>query len=229
MKRFIITFICLITIVMSVDAQWYRTGGRAGNRMASYAHSVKINAMKNNAKLNYYSHNAKSSDMSWIRHFIILGGGIGGGNISLDGHSNGTFDLEFIAMNILFTAKFGNLFTIDPNKIDFKDADSFQLGVLIPIYTFDKAEYLWGQKGKFFVAPIIGFVSADDVNIDGHYYHSGNNAVEGHNCNYWISTSTTKNLSCTEFGGAVMVKYGCGYILGKVTNKSWGVTMGLCM
>lgn len=251
MKKFILLFTCLI-ISLGINAQWYRAGSRAGNNMANYAHSMKLTSMRLNAwyelhKNNYTTHKEKkpqtfigddiydvplTSDekdpTSWMKHFIIFGGGIGGGSINPTGNlSHGSFDLDLIFLNVLFSVKFGGL--VDTQGYDFADANSFQFGALIPIVTFDKSEYLFGQKGKIFIAPVIGFISADETYIDGEFFHSGANRIEGHNCQWWIDESRVKNQNCTEYGGALMVKYGCGYLLGKFTNKSWGLSIGLCM
>lgn len=248
MKRFIMAIVCLMTMVLSANAQrryytrsygvrphstsyYYNRYSNISNGRKSYSSYYQKDNTTTYKPTNddmYYKspRKHKENDDSWMENFVLFGIGVGGSNINLKEHSNGTFDIDLIAMNVLFSAKISDLFTIDPNKMDLNNASSIQLGILFPIYTFDKSEYAFGKKGKIFVAPLIEFVSADDVNIDGHYLHEN---VPYHNCQYWISTTTTKDLSSTGYGGAVMIKYGCGYLLGKVTNKSVGISVGLAI
>ena len=102
-----------------------------------------------------------------------------------------------------------------------------QLGFLIPVFDFDKNKSSLREqsKGKIFVAPIIGFIDADDTTFDGDWMHEN---TKYHHCQWWVSDNHVEDYSCTEYGGAILVKHGCGYLLGKVTNKSWGITIGLC-
>lgn len=237
--------VCLMTMV-SANAQ-YSKGVRNMKRMEHNFNMFRIqqNARYAASKGNYYygekerkpqvatgdgvydvplTSSEHKDPTSWMKHFVLFGGGIGYGNIKpTNGISHESFDLEFIAMNVLFCAKFGNL--VDTQGYDFGDANSLQVGILIPIITFDKTEYLWGQRGKIFIAPVIGFISADETHVDGEFMHEN---TYYHHCTWWIDESYKKDADGMEYGGAVMVKYGCGYVLGKVTDKSWGVSIGLC-
>ena len=237
--------------MVSANAQLYRAGSRAGNRMANYAHSMKRFSIQQNAKYvankgNYYYGEKKrkpqvaTSDgvydiplarsehkdhSSWAKHFVILGCGIGGSSINPSGKlSHSSFDMNLICMNVLLSVNLGSF--VDTGEVSSSNASSYQIGALIPVITFDKSEYMLGQKGKIFIAPLIGFIKSDDTIYDGNYMHEN---VPYHNCSWWISKNRETDTSCTEYGGAVMVKYGCGYVLGKVTNKSWGISIGLCM
>lgn len=199
MKKILSIIICLITMVMSVNAQ------------------------------NRINNSYKGDDCGFMKHFVPFGFGVGGGNINPTGKmSHNSFDLDLICMNVLMTVKLGSVAdTSHREEVSSSDGGtSLQFGVLLPIITFDKTEYLLGQKGKIFIAPLIGFIKSDDIVFDGHYMHENSRY---HICSWWISDNHVTDTSCTEYGGAVMAKYGCGYILGKVTNKSWGISVGLCM
>ena len=223
MKRIIVILVCLVTMVLNVNAQRRHYYPRVYPHSSAYYY----NRYANINRYNYYNTSSESTnhDTSWMKHFVIFGGGVGGGSINPSGElSHGSFDMDLICMNLLFSVKFGGM--VDTGEFSFSDTNSFQVGALIPIVTFDKSEYLWGQKGKIFIAPLIGFIKADETLVDGEYMHEH---TYGHICSWWIDETKIKEQNCTEYGGAVMVKYGCGYLLGKVTNKSWGVSIGLCM
>ena len=212
MKKFIMAFICLI-VVIGANAQKEFNYLEVEKMMKDGVYDVPLE-----------SSNEYKDPTSWMKHFILFGGGMGYGSIRPTNNiSHNSLDLEFITMNVLFCAKFGNL--VDTQGYDFGDANSLQVGILIPIITFDKTEYLWGQKGKIFIAPVIGFISADETHVDGEFMHEN---TYYHHCTWWIDESYKKDADGMEYGGAVMVKYGCGYVLGKVTDKSWGVSIGLC-
>jgi hypothetical protein len=216
-----------MTMVVSVNAQRYYHR-RVYPHSAAYYRSLysNINYRYNGS---YTSSNSEECQTSWMRHFVTLGFGIGGGAINPTGnYSHSSFDMDLICMNVLMSLKLGSR---DDTSKGYRVSDSdggvsLQFGALIPILTFDKSEYLWGQKGKIFIAPLIGFIKSEDTIYDGFYLHENSRY---HTCSYWISDNHETDTSCTEYGGAVMVKYGCGYLLGKVTNKSWGVSVGVCM
>ena len=220
MKKTLWFIVCLMTIVMSANAQ--RRYYPRHYYQRSYYPQYHITT-------NTTSSNNSNYDMSWMKHFIPFGFGVGGGSINPTGNlSHSSFDLDLICMNILMSVKLGSITdTSYGYEVSCSNGgSSLQFGVLMPIISFDKTEYLFGQKGKIFIAPLIGFISSEDITFDGHYMHENSRY---HVCSWYISDNHETDTSCTEYGGAVMVKYGCGYLLGKVTNKSWGVSVGLCM
>ena len=203
MRKVLWLIVCLMTMVVSANAQ-------------DDVYEVRI------------THNSSGSN-NWFKHFIIFGGGVGTGTIKPTKEvSHNSFDMDLIFMNLLFSAKTGNI--VDTGELSFSDTSSFQIGALIPIVGFGDEDWIGRKhKNQIFIAPLIGFISADDTYADGHDFHSGANRIEGHHCQWWISETKVKEQNCTEYGGAVMVKYGCGYLLGKFTNKSVGVSVGLCI
>lgn len=221
--------ICLMAIVINSNAQRRHYYPRHYYpKVYPHSSAYYYNRYANINRYSNYGTSSTNHDTSWMKHFVIFGGGIGGGSINPSGElAHSSFDMDLIFMNVLFSIKLGSI--VDTGEFSFSDTNSFQVGALIPIVTFDKSEYLWGQKGKIFIAPLIGFIKADNTYVDGEYFHSGANHVDGHVCQWWIDETEVKEQNCTEYGGALMVKYGCGYLLGKVTNKSWGVSIGLCM
>lgn len=222
--------IFLILCVSSANAQWYRAGGRAGNRMANYAQSMKMFSIQQNARYNTYKSHISYSDSnldkdptSFMDYFVVFGFGIGGGTINpTDNLSHGSFDLDLVCMNVLMSVKLGSI--KDTGEFSFDSCNSLQFGILIPVVGFGDEDFI-GRKHKcqIYVAPLIGFISADGTFVDGNYMH------DWHNCSWWIDTTTTKDYDCTEYGGGLMVRYGCGYLLGKFTNKSVGLSIGFCI
>lgn len=228
--------IFLILCVSSANAQWYRAGGRAGNRMANYAQSMKMFSIQQNARYNTYKSHISYSDSnldkdptSFMDYFVAFGFGIGGGTINPTGNlSHGSFDMDLIVMNVLFSYKAGTFEdTSYGYDISSSDADSWQLGVLIPITGFGGEDWI-GRKHKcqIYIAPLIGFIDSEDTVFDGSFMHEN---TLYHNCSWWISDNKETDTSCTEYGGALMVRYGCGYLLGKFTNKSVGLSIGFCI
>ena len=242
MKRIGLIIICFVCITLSVNAQWYRSGSRAGNRMAHYAHSMKLTSMQLNSRratYHYNSYNQTNYDTNydtnsgkWLDYFVCFGFGIGGGTLNPTGNlTHSSFDMDLICMNVLMTLKLGSFEDTGYGyNVSSSDATSLQFGVLIPVIGFGKDNF-WGRKHKaqIFVAPLIGFINSEDVKYDGSFLHDKTPSEQyGHICHYWISDNKETDTSCTEYGGALMVRYGCGYLLGKFTNKSLGVSVGFC-
>ena len=222
MKKVLWLIVCLITMLLSVNGQRYYRHYYPRKYYYSRYYYPKT----------YYSYGSSEntttsgSDNSWMKHFILFGFGVGGGTINPTGNrSHGTYDMDMIVMNALISIKLGSSEDTS-HEYEISESDggmSLQLGALIPIVTFDKSEYGLGQKGKIFIAPLIGFIESEDTIFDGHYMH------DWHACSWWISDNHETKTSCTEYGGAVLVKYGCGFLLGKFTNKSMGLSIGLCI
>lgn len=218
MRKVLWLIVCLMTMVTSANAQ---------NRLV---HITKMFQIEHNARYERYKRHIPHSDnymgkdpTSFMSHFIIFGGGVGTGSINPTGNvRHESFDMDLICMNILVSAKFGSI--EDTGEFSFDDCNSLQIGALIPIVGFGGEDWIGRKhKNQIFVAPIIGFISSDGTYVDGHYAH------DWHNCDWWIDTTTTKYDNSIEYGGALMVKCGCGYLLGKFTNKSVGVSVGLCI
>lgn len=226
MKK-LIMILMMVFVASGVNAQSrYSGNSNAVYRMQTYAYQMNINRILSQNNTVGYSEN----DLPFMRHFIIFGFGIGGGSINPSGKmSHGSFDMDLIAMNALISVKFGTMKdTSNDDEVSLSDGGtSLQLGFLIPVFDFDKKESGLREqsKGKIFVAPIIGFIDADDTTFDGHKLHK---STKYHHCQIWVSDNHVEEHSCTEYGGAILVKHGCGYLMGKVTNKSWGITIGLC-
>jgi hypothetical protein len=223
MKKFF-AIMTMMLIAASVSAQRYGYRGISSSvyRMQAFNTQMRINSIlsQNNKGGN------SESDLSFMKHFIAFGIGVGGGSINPTGNrTHSSFDMDIIAMNVLMSVKFGSL--IDTGEFTFSDASSLQFGILFPVFTFDKNEFglFDGQKkGKIFVAPLIGFIDGDDTTIDGEYMHKN---TRYHHCTWWVDTSTSESNSCTEYGAAILVKHGFGYLMGKFTNKSFGLSVGL--
>lgn len=227
MKKIILMMIGLVMSI-SVEAQ-YRGIGRiaAQARVNAYTSNIRRILSTPNYDPNY---DVDSDNCSFTKHFIIFGFGIGGGSMNASGNASfGTFDLDLIAMNVLLSIKLaGTKDTSHDDVVSLADGgNSMQIGVLIPIYTFNKEECSLREaaKGKIFIAPLIGFIDADDTTFDGNYMHKH---TQYHHCQWWVSDNDVEDYKCTEYGGAIMVKYDCAYLLGKFTNKSVGVSIGLC-
>lgn len=227
MKKFF-AIMAMMLIAASVSAQRYGYRGISSSvyRMQAFNTQMRINSILSQNNKGGHS----ESDLSFMRHFIIFGFGVGGGSMNASGKmSSGSFDMDLIAMNALISIKIGKMKdTSNLDEVSLSDGgNSLQLGFLIPVFDFDKRESSFREqsKGKIFIAPIIGFIDADDTTFDGHKLHK---STKYHHCQIWVSENHIEDYSCTEYGGAIMAKYGCGYLMGKVTNKSWGITIGLC-
>lgn len=239
MKKVLWLIACLITMVLSVNAQQYYSYYRGSSYSRSvaaskrFAHSMKMFSIAQNARyekykshISYSDNNLDKDPTSFMNYFVAFGFGIGGGTINPTGNlSHGSFDLDLICMNVLMSVKLGSI--KDTGEFSFDDCNSLQFGILIPVVGFGNEDFI-GRKHKcqIYVAPLIGFISADGTYVDGEYMHEN---TRYHHCRWWIDETTTKDYDCTEYGGGLMVRYGCGYLLGKFTNKSCGVSIGLCI
>ena len=211
MKKVLWLIVCLMTMVMSANAQKYFTED------GYYVNPNNISKEK--------KHFWKSSG------FVGFGFGVGYGSLNPSGEfSHNSIDLDLICFNVLMSYRLGNIY--DTSDISSSNISSFQLGCLIPILNFNKDEDIFGRigKGKIFIVPFIEWIDEERFTGDGHYLHDKiPSQQDGHVCTAWIGTSHDEVDKYTEFGVGIMAKYGCGYLLGKFTRKTLGVSIGLCI
>lgn len=175
-------------------------------------------------------HHDMDDGTKFLDFFTTIGFGVGSGSLNPTGNlSHNSVDLDLIAVNILISVKLGNM--IDTGEFSFEDADSLQFGFLIPVMGFGGEDFM-GRKHKcqVYVSPLIGLSSAEETFVSGHYYHDKVPSLQGgHICHWWVDTTEETKVNITEFGGALMVRYGCGFILGKFTAKSFGISIGIAL
>ena len=218
MKKVLCIIACLMAMVLSVNAQ------------SRLVHITRMFQIEQNARYERYKHHIPYNEKfigkdpsSFMSNFIAFGIGVGCGSVKTNGELKyRSFDMDLICMNILASAKFGS--TEDIGEFGFGGCNSLQIGALIPIVGFGGEDWIGRKhKNQIYIAPLIGFISTDETYVDGHYAH------DWHNCSWWVDTSTSEYHNSTEYGGALMIRCGCGYLLGKITNKSLGFSLGFCI
>lgn len=231
MKKIIMAIVCLMTMVLGANAQLYRAGSRAGNRMANYAHSMKRFSIQQNAK--YAASNSKSQvttgdDMYYKpqpkekgttsfwdkQQMFSLGytmGCIYGGD-----KSHVYYGVETIIGGALVGL------TLSDSDDEYGISTGFQFGYYIPIFKFGKDDYRNGWEYALLISPLIEFNKI--TVIDGEYMHHDPH----HNCTWWVDESYTKSGK-TGFGVSIMYRFGYGNITAKITSVSAGLTIGFGM
>lgn len=225
MKKLIMAIVCLMTMI-SANAQWYRSGSRAGNRMASYAHSMKMLSIEQNARYEKYKNH------------------ISCGDISLDNEKTSFWDVQQgFAINVTFGSVYkgdkshlyyGADFVIGGALIgitlsdtsegdDYNLTTGFQFGYFIPLLKLgDKNNGRNGWGKALLISPLVEFNQI--LNIDGHHLHEND---PHHNCKAWIDTSYT-TAGETGFGAALLYRFGmCGNLILKATTTSVGASIGI--
>lgn len=168
----------------------------------------------------YYKTKEKKSDINYLDYLIPIGASVGMGNICFDQSKSRSLDLDLIAANILVSCRLSN-----ENCYPYEPI-SLQLGIFVPTIGFGKPDYIGRKhKGKVFVAPIVDLVSIHESNEDGHYLHE---LSSHHHCTYFVPSTETRHDK-VGFGGAILLKYSNAYLLGKITNTGFGVSLGICM
>ena len=173
----------------------------------------------------YYGSHKKSINNNKLIDFALIGGiGVGYNTMNPTGNmSSQSISMDFILFNFMASINFGSI--IDTGETSFTDTSCTQIGFLIPIFGFGEEDMFERKhKGKIYIAPIISNTTYDNWHINGHYLHKNSSY---HTCSVWVDTSSADERKLTEFGGALMVKYGCGYIMAKATKTTFGISTGL--
>lgn len=191
MKKIIMTLVCLMAMVSSVNAQHYY---RHYYHPSSLHHTFKRFRIVHNAEYNLQGRHEPFSP-SHVEHTIL--GGTGVGKSHCDGDFSSSIDIDCIVYNVFLSFKIkekDDVLKYDTHKgeYDLGTPLSVQIGYMFNILSFGGKDIIGRSHcAKVFISPLVG-------------------------------------LGYTEFGGALMAKYQFVYALGKLTNKGYGVSVGVC-
>lgn len=226
MKRFIMVIVCLMTMVISANAQGFRNEYDF-RRYYTHNDSVKIerkyydDTFSTNVDDMYYKPKAKTSNNDFFENKQqLFAMNITFGNVYSGDKSHLYYGFEFVAYGFLMGLTLSDTSEGD----DYNLTKGFEFGYFIPILKLDKKDdYRNGWNKALLVAPMIELNEV--LNIDGHHLHEH---VPGHNCHAWIDTSY-QTAGKTGFGAAIMYRFGCGNIMAKITTTSFGLSIGFGM
>lgn len=152
MKRFIITFICLMTMIMSANAQRYYSRHYYPRHYYS-RHYYPRHYYSRYYYPSYYSSDDSRSNFDITECENTILGGVGVGKSYCDGNFSSSTDIELIIFNALVTTKIGK----NKDKYSTSIPISVQLGYLFKVLSFGGKDFA-GRKHntKVFVSPLVG-------------------------------------------------------------------------
>ena len=199
MKKFIMALVCLMTMVMSVNAQ---------SKEFNYLEVEKTMG----DDVYYNPHKEKKTSSFWDKQQMFsLGytmGCVYGGDKT---------HIYYGVESIIGGALVG--LTISDSDDEYGISTGFQFGYYIPICKFGKDDYRNGWNHALLISPLIEFNKI--LVVDGEYMHH----EPHHHCTWWVDKSYTKEGK-TGFGVSIMYRFGFGNITAKVTSVSAGLTIG---
>lgn len=177
MKKWIMAIVCLMTMVMSANAQRYYRG--VGYSRSVAASRSFANYMYWNSRLSRYRNNGGSFEISKHEKTIIAGFGIG--KSYCDENFENSTDIDLTIYNVFLSMKVGQ----NKNENEYSVPVSAQVGYMINLLNFGGKDFV-GRKHntKLYISPLVGI----------GYSEFGGALMVKHQFLYVIGKATNKGL-----------------------------------